>query len=78
MKTVTQTELRADVYNLLDEVLKTGIPLEIKKGDKKLIIVPVEKVDKLLNLVPRPHVIIGDPDELVELSWEGEVDLDLP
>jgi len=78
MKTVTQTQLRADVYNLLDEVLKTGIPLEIKKGNKKLRIVPVEKVDKLQNLVPRPQVIIGDPDELVELSWEGEVDLDLP
>ena len=32
MKRVTPTELRADIYNLLEEVLETGIPLEIRKG----------------------------------------------
>ncbi len=78
MKTVTSTELRANIFNLLDEVLETGIPLEIKKGGKKLKIVPVEKIDKFQNLVSRPSAIVGDPDELVELSWEGEVNLDLP
>jgi prevent-host-death family protein len=78
MKTVTPTELRANIYQLLDEVLNTGVPLEIKKGDKKLRIVPVEKGDKLQNLIPRPDVIAGDPEELVEISWENEVDLDLP
>ncbi|MBU0512127.1 MAG: type II toxin-antitoxin system Phd/YefM family antitoxin [Chloroflexi bacterium] len=78
MKTVTSTELRANIYNLLEEVLNTGIPLEIKKGDKKLKIVPVEKVNKLQNLFSRPHIILGDPDELVTISWEGEVNLDLP
>jgi hypothetical protein len=40
--------------------------------------VPVEKGDKLQNLIPRPDVIAGDPEELVEISWENEVDLDLP
>ena len=61
MKTVTPTQLRTNIYNLLDEVLKTGLPLEIKKGDKKLRIVPVEEVDKLQNLVARPDVIQGIP-----------------
>lgn len=78
MKTVTSTELRANIYNLLEEVLNTGIPLEIKKGDKRLRIVPVEKIDKFKNLQSRPHVIQGDPDELVDTSWENEVNLDLP
>lgn len=78
MKTVTPTELRADIYNLLEEVLNTGIPLEIKKGDKKLRIVPLEKVDKLQNLLSRPQVIQGDPEDLVAISWEDEVTLDLP
>jgi len=77
MKTVTPTQLREDIYNLLDEVLKTGLPLEIKKGDKRLKIVPVEKVDKLQNLTSRPEVIQGDPDALVEINWVDEVDLDL-
>jgi antitoxin (DNA-binding transcriptional repressor) of toxin-antitoxin stability system len=78
MKTVTPTQLRTNIYNLLDEVLKTGLPLEIKKGDKKLRIVPVDEVDKLKNLVARPDAIQGDPDELVEIDWMDEVNLDLP
>jgi prevent-host-death family protein len=78
MKSVTPTELRANIYNLLDEVLKTGIPLEVRKGGKKLRIVSEEKADKFQNLISRPHVIQGDPEELVEISWEDEVNLDLP
>ena len=78
MKTVTATELRTNIYQLLDEVLRTGLPIEVKKGDRKLRIVPVEKVDKFQNLVYRSDVIQGDPEELVTLSWEGEVSLDLP
>lgn len=78
MKTVTPTELRSNIYNLLDEVLKTGIPIEINKGDRKLRIVPVEKVDKLQNLISRPEVIKGDPDDLVNIRWEKDVNLDLP
>jgi prevent-host-death family protein len=78
MKTVTPTELRSNIYKLLDEVLQTGIPLEINKGGKRLMIVPVEKTDKLKNLVSRPEVIKGNPDDLVEITWESEVNLDLP
>ena len=78
MKTVTPTELRTNIYRLLDEVLQSGLPIEIKKGEHRLRIVPVEKTDKFDNLVPRPDVIQGDPEDLVALSWEGEVSLDLP
>ena len=78
MKTVTPTQLRTNIYNLLDEVLETGLPLEIKKGDKRLRIIPVDKVDKLKNLISRPEVIQGDPDDLVEINWVDEVNLDLP
>lgn len=78
MKRITPTELRANLYRLLDEVLATGVPLEIKKGDRKLRITPVEKVDKFQNLISRPKVIQGDPEDLVSVSWEDEVNLDLP
>ncbi len=78
MKSITPTQLRANIYNLLDEILNTGIPLEIKKGDKKLVITPVDPMDKLKNLIHRPDAIQGDPDELVEISWADEVNLDLP
>jgi len=78
MKTITVTELRGNIYNLLDEVLNTGIPIEINKGGKKLKIMPVGKSKKLQNLVSRPNVIKGNPDDLVDISWEKEVNLDLP
>ena len=78
MKSVTPTELRKNLYNLLDEILKTGIPLEIDRGGKRLKIVPVETINKLHNLVDRPDVIEGDPLDLVNISWEEEVNLDLP
>jgi prevent-host-death family protein len=69
MKTVTPTELRAEIDNLLDEVLITGKPLEIKKANRRLIIVPAEKIDKLQNLVARPEVIQCVPEDLVDISW---------
>jgi hypothetical protein len=75
MKTVTPTELRANIYKLLDEVLETSVPLEIKKGNKRLRIVPVEQVQKLQNLISRPDVIQGDPEDLVGIGWEKEVNL---
>lgn len=76
MTSITVTELRANIYKLLDQVLATGMPIEITKGGRKLQIVPVEPFDKFQNLVHRPDVIQGDPDELVSIEWE--LDLDLP
>ena len=78
MKTVTPTELRENIYQLLEDVLRTGLPLEIKKGNQRLRIVPSEKVDKFQRLVHRPEVILGDPEDLVDLKWEQEVGLDFP
>ncbi len=78
MKTITPTQLRANLYKLLDEVLATGVPIEIKRGNKKLKIVPVDKADKLKNLIARPDAIQGDADDLVLIGWAEAVNLDLP
>ena len=75
MKTITVTELRGNIYNLLEEVLSTGVPLEINKGGRILRIAPVEPVDKFADLVYRPDVINGDPEELVHIEWEYNLDL---
>jgi prevent-host-death family protein len=78
MKTVSATELRTNIYQLLDEVLRSGLPIEVKRGERKLRIVPIEKADKFQSLAYRRDVIRGDPEELVTLNWEGEVSVDLP
>ncbi len=47
IKTLITTELRRNIYKLLDEVSETGIPIEIKRGDVKLRIIALERQDSL-------------------------------
>ena len=69
---VTATQLRADLYKLLDQVLETGKPLEIRRKGQVLHIVPSER-RTLQELFPyRPELIIGDPDDLVHIDWSKE------
>ena len=72
MKTITLEELKNNVLNLLNEVLETNHPLVICHNCEKLKIIPVKKNSKLDNLISRPDVIIGDPEDLVNISWEKE------
>ena len=75
MKTITVTELRSNIYNLLEEVLTTGVPLEVRKNGRRLRIAPIKPVDKFANMVPDPTVINGDPEALVDILWEYDIDL---
>ncbi len=74
---VTASQLRADVYRLLDQVLETGVPLEIERGGRRLRIVPAEPTDpagsKLERLKGRgnPDAVIGDPDDLIHMDWSS-------
>ncbi len=78
MKSISSKELRVNLDNLLDEILSTGMPLEIERGGKRFRIIPVEPLDKLDKLVHRPEVILGDADTIIDINWEQEVNLDLP
>ena len=69
---VTASELRQNIYRLLDKVLATGKPLDIERGGRRLRIVPVETSAKLSRLSPHPGTIVGDPDELVHVDWSSE------
>src|SRR5688572_6739620 len=40
--TITATTLRADLYRVIDNVLKTGVPVEVELRGRKVRIVPVE------------------------------------
>jgi hypothetical protein len=56
-----------DIYRILEQVLETGVPVEIERGGKLLKIVPVEPRSKLANLKPRKYLLC-EPDELVNLD----------
>jgi antitoxin (DNA-binding transcriptional repressor) of toxin-antitoxin stability system len=69
---LTASELRANIYKLIDQVLETGVPLEIKRKGKTVLIVPKNPPSKLKRLIRRDHYIKGDPEELIHLDWTGE------
>jgi hypothetical protein len=68
---IKASALRENIYRILDEVLETGVPIEIERRGKILRIVPEETRSKLDNLRPRPY-LLSDPEELVHLDWSEE------
>jgi hypothetical protein len=80
--TFTPSKLRANIYRILDQVLETGVPVEIERHGKLLRLAPVEAPDKFANLVERPDFLKCDPEDVVHMDWSGEWDmeeeLDLP
>lgn len=71
-KPYSVSRLRANLYRLLDRVLKTGVPVEVERGGRRLQIVPVENGSRLDNLKPQPQYLNADPESLVHLDWSAE------
>ena len=68
---VTVSKLRQNIYQLLDQVIETGQPLEIERNGTRLRIVPAEPVSRLARL-PKRKCIKGDPEKLVSIDWSIE------
>lgn len=69
---VTASELRQNIYKLLDQVLESGVPLEIERNGRRLRVVPVDAPSKLDRLIEHPDCIVGDPEDLVHMDWYHE------
>jgi Antitoxin Phd_YefM, type II toxin-antitoxin system len=67
--TFKPSQLRENIYRILDQVLETGIPVEIERNGRTLKIVPVEPVSKLDRLEPHDDYLLCAPDDLVHLDW---------
>ncbi|MDP2835312.1 MAG: type II toxin-antitoxin system Phd/YefM family antitoxin [Pseudomonadota bacterium] len=73
MQTVTLTALRQNIFHLADQVLETGEPVVIERNGRHLLLVPERpKID--WDKLPRRNAIVGDPEELVELSGWNEAE----
>jgi antitoxin (DNA-binding transcriptional repressor) of toxin-antitoxin stability system len=66
---VTASELRANIYRLLDQVLETGEPLEIERNGHRLRVVPDERPSKLARVRGRRGTIVGDLGDLESIDW---------
>jgi antitoxin (DNA-binding transcriptional repressor) of toxin-antitoxin stability system len=70
-KRYTASDLRANVYRVLDSVLESGVPVEIERKGRVLKIVPEVATSKLSRLVERPY-LRGDSEEIVHLDWSRD------
>ncbi|MCL4432468.1 MAG: type II toxin-antitoxin system Phd/YefM family antitoxin [Epsilonproteobacteria bacterium] len=69
--TITPSKLRENLYNLLDAVIETKEPLEIKRNGQILMIVPEHKKSRL-KAIQAKKILSCNDDELMNTSWEGE------
>lgn len=69
---LTASKLRENIYRILDEVLDTGVPVEIERRGRMLKIVAVETRGRLANLETNPSLVVGDPEDLVHMDWSAE------
>lgn len=69
---LTATDLRSNLYRILDRVLETGEPVAIIRRGRVIRIVPDGARVDLDALEPHPDAIVGDADDLIHQDWSGE------
>jgi len=65
------TKFRQNLYKVLDQIIETGIPLELKRKGRNIKII-CEKPSSKLNNLKAHNIINGDPKHLADISWENE------
>ena len=68
---ITATALRQNVYQILDEVIETGKPVEVIRKGFVIKLVPGKKVSRLSRLKKRDW-FVGDPDDIIGMDWSNE------
>ena len=67
MGPISLTALRNNLFKIIDEVIKTGNPVELERKGHRLKIVIETKKSKLENL--KAHdCIVGNPNKLIDLK----------
>jgi antitoxin (DNA-binding transcriptional repressor) of toxin-antitoxin stability system len=66
------SQLRQNIYRILDRILETGEAVVIERKGRRLRIVPEDVPCKLDRLQPDTHYLVGDPDDVVHLDWSEE------
>jgi antitoxin (DNA-binding transcriptional repressor) of toxin-antitoxin stability system len=66
------TDLRKDIYRILDRVLETGQAVEIVRKGRRLRIAPLDPRPATERLRPILDLIVGDPASLEHVDWSSE------
>lgn len=68
---ISPSYLRSDLFKVLDQVLETGRPVEIRRKGALLQISRMSH-GRLDFLKPHPGAINGDPDDIAGMDWSAE------
>ena len=68
----TPSRLRANLYRILDRVLETGVPVEVERKGRSVLITPGEETSRLSGLRPYPGYLPDDPENIVHVDWSRE------
>lgn len=71
---ITASKLRQDIYRLLDEVIKSGEPLEIERNGVVLKIIPEKPrpPSGKLERLKRRKLADEDSDNFTHVDWSAE------
>ena len=72
---VTATQLRQNLYRIIDTILETGEPVEITRKGGTVRIVPDRKTS-IWDRLEVHDVVIGDVELSWDSIWDGEPELD--
>ena len=82
MKEISPTELRSNIYRILDQIAETGQAIRIRRKGYVLELTPIREQTKLdsksVNKLERfrkykgTQAIVGDPEDLVHIDWSSE------
>ena len=75
--TVNASNLRSNIYKLLDQVLESGQPLIVKRKGKILKIIPENPPGKISRLTQHP-CMKEKPEAYIHCDWSKEWKRDLP
>lgn len=73
---IKATQLRRDIYRILDHVLETGKSQEIERNGQRLVLLPAQP-RRDLSKIPKRKVMNCTFDELVNTSWADAWEPDL-
>lgn len=68
---ITASKLRENVYRILDEVIETGVPVDVVRKGIVVRIVSERPVSKIGRLKKR-RVFVGDPEDIIGMDWSKE------
>jgi prevent-host-death family protein len=74
---ISATELRQNLYRIIDTVLETGEPVEIARKGGTVRIVP-DKRGTIWDRLEVHDVILGEIEGPWDGIWDGEPELDAP